>query len=74
MQAAATDKIRQLKAENKKLRQTVSKRSQALAQARHLLTTIYSAPTQCARSVLRVQGNGVQASPAQATEAGGREK
>ena len=74
MQAAATDKIRQLEAENVQLRQAASKRSQALAQARHFIDNNLQRSSSMLKESPESQGNGVQASPAPSTEAGGRNK
>ena len=74
VQAAATDKIRQLEAENVQLHQAASKRSQALAQARHFIDNNLQRSSSMLKESPESQGNGVQASPAPNTEAGGRNK
>ena len=74
MQAAATDKVRQLEAENAQLRQTASKQSQALAQARRFIDNNCQRSSSKLKKSPESQGNGAQASPAQSTKAGGRKK
>ncbi len=71
LQATLPDRIQQLEAENEQLRQAASKRSQALAQARHFIDNNLqrsSAMLKGSPDSSDVQGNGVRANSAQAGE------
>lgn len=67
IQVSATDRMQQLEAENLQLRQAASKRSQALAQARHFIDNNLQRSSSMSRNSADSpdnQENGVHASPA----------
>lgn len=68
--AAAQERVQQLEAENKQLRQAASKRSKALAQARHFIDSNLQRSSAVLQGTAEIQGNGVQARSAQSSEAG----
>ena len=70
VQAAAQERVQQLEAENKQLRQAASKRSKALAQARHFIDSNLQRSSAVLQGTAEIQGNGVQARSAQSSEAG----
>ena len=67
VQAAAKERAQQLEAENKQLRQAASKRSEALAQARHFIDSNLQRTSAMLQGTADSQGNGV---PKQSSEAG----
>jgi len=62
VQAAAKERVQQLEAENKQLRQAASKRSEALAQARHFIDSNLQRSSTMLQGTSESQGNGAQAS------------
>ena len=72
VQAAAKERLQQLEAENKQLRQAASKRSEALAQARHFIDSNLQRSSTMLQGTSESQGNGAQARSAQSNEAGDR--
>lgn len=70
MQAAVKEKVQQLEAENNQLRQAASKRSEALAQARHFIDSNLQRSSAMLQGTAEGQGNGVQANSAQSNKAG----
>lgn len=65
--SASEDRIQQLEAENAQLREAASKRTQALAQARHFIENNLQRSTSMLKESTDsrdAQGNGVQASSA----------
>ena len=66
--SASVERIQQLEAENAQLREAASKRTQALAQARHFIENNLQRSTSMLKESTDThdtQGNGVQASSAQ---------
>lgn len=70
VQAAVKERVQQLEAENKQLRQAASKRSEALAQARHFIDSNLQRSSTMLQGTAESHGNGVQARSAQSSEAG----
>jgi len=67
VQAAAKERVQQLEAENKQLRQAASKRSEALAQARQFIDCNLQRSSAMLQGTADIQGNGV---PKQSSQAG----
>ncbi len=67
VQAAAKERVQQLEAENKQLRQAASKRSEALAQARQFIDSNLQRSSAMLQGTADIQGNGVSK---QTSEAG----
>ncbi len=67
VQAAAKERVQQLEADNKQLREAASKRSEALAQARHFIDSNLQRSSAMLQGTADSQGNGV---PKQSSDAG----